>query len=200
MDLEREILRSPAGDPADGAGKGAPAPTRRRGGGGGPGAALLDGRCGTAPRAAPDRTAANEPGLPFASPGRGSRAPGSALAELLGSALPRSRAARELQSVRQVGGLRGRRIAEVSLGRLRALPQTNSGCPLAARVEDPERALARSQSYSGPLGRDHGQSVNSSPSDKFVVFAAGGSRNQACAQTTSPAEKGWPSASGFDAR
>jgi hypothetical protein len=94
-------------------------------------------------RAAADRRAASA-----AAPQSNSRgAHGCALAELLGSALPRSRAKREREAVREVGRLRGRRIAEVSLGRLRALPQTNLGCPLAAQVEDPERALARSQSY-----------------------------------------------------
>jgi hypothetical protein len=48
--------------------------------------------------------------------------------------------------------------------------------PFGSRTEDPERALARSQSYSGPLCRDHGQSVNVKPFERLVAFGAGGSR------------------------
>ena len=44
---------------------------------------------------------------------------------------------------------------------------------------------------------NHGQTVNSRPLDRFVVFAAGGSRYQPWAQTMSPAEKGLPSAFGL---
>ena len=71
-----------------------------------------------------------------------------------------------------------------------AAPANEFGLPFGSPKDDPERASRALAGLRDPLGRDHGQSVNSRPSDKLVVFEAGGSRNQACAQTTSPAAKG----------
>jgi hypothetical protein len=41
-----------------------------------------------------------------------------------------------------------------------------------------------------------GMTKKCKPSERFVVFAAGGSRNQACAKTLAPAANGVPSAPG----
>ncbi len=48
--------------------------------------------------------------------------------------------------------------------------------------------------------RYHGHHVNSSPPVRLVVFTAGGSRNHACAWTTSPGENGMPSELGLAKR
>ena len=109
-----------------------------------------------------------------------------------------SRAKREREAVREVGGLRGRRIAEVSLDRLRSSadeaglplgspgrndPRVVCGCSRKrspAALWQPDRgSRARVSALAelrDPLCRDHGQSVNVKPFERLVAFGAGGSR------------------------